>query len=114
MAAYASNLNRVHGGAAANTVGNTVFTFGTVAAGGAILKSLTFINSNTTTKSHVTAYLVPNGGSILANNEIVEVDVAPSDTVIVRGPWYENTSAFVVVKADIATLVCRVTANELS
>lgn len=113
--AYATQLNRVHGGAQANTVGNTVFTFGTVAAGGAVLRALTFVNANTTLKRHVTVYLVPSGGSALANNEIVEVDVAAQDTVIVRGPWYENSSAFVVVKVDAGTdLTVRVTPNELS
>jgi hypothetical protein len=114
--AYATQLNRVHGGAAANTAGNTIFTFNaSLAAGGAILRVLTIVNSNTTLTRLVTVNLVPSAGSVLANNQILEVSVAPKDTVIVRGPWYETSSAAVVATVDAGTdTIIRVTANELT
>src|SRR4051812_6984877 len=102
--AYTTSLNRVHGGAAANTTGNTVFTFnGSLAAGGAVLKALTVVNANTTLTRKVILYLVTSGGSAAVNNEIAEFSVSPNDTVVVRGPWYENSSAFIIAKVDAGT-----------
>jgi hypothetical protein len=113
--AYTVNVNRVHPGYAANTSGNTVFTFSpSIAAGGAVLRAVTLVNQNTGTTALATGYLVANGASAAANNEIFRVSVPANDTVIVRGPWYENSNAFVVVKSDTATVNARVSANELS
>lgn len=114
--AYTSQANKVHGGAAANTVGNTVMTFSaSLAVGGAVLRAVTIVNSNTTLTRKVTINLVPLGGGASAANEIAEVSVSPQDTVIVRGPWYESSQAFIVAKVDAGTdTIIRVTANELT
>jgi hypothetical protein len=113
--AYSTVTNRVHAGAAANTSGNTIFTFAaSLAAGGAVLRSLTLVNQNTTATAFVTGYLVANGASASATNEIFEVSIPAKDTLIIRGPWYESANAFVVVKSDTATVNARVSANELT
>jgi hypothetical protein len=112
--AYTTLLNK-KASAAANTSGNTIFTFSpSLPAGGAVLKEVTLVNQNTSASALVTGYLVANGQSASANSEIFRTSVPPNDTVILRGPWYDDANAFVVVKSDTATVNARVSANELT
>jgi hypothetical protein len=113
--AYKALLNRVHGGTALSSSGVTVFTFNTgLAAGGAILRSVTLVNTGTT-KRACRVWLVPSGSGVATTNQIAYVDVPPKDTVIIRGPWYETSAGFVAADQDSGTdITARVTAQELT
>lgn len=105
---------RVHTGDLLTNVAKTLITFGNnLTEGGAIARNIS-INNLDGSRHHVTIHFVPSG-QIPSETYCIYEDYVPANSpVIIEGPWFRDSGAYLSAISDAATthVVVQVTAAE--